>query len=56
MTSTLNDLIGCRRIIKWKSEKEQEGSTTLSGVTSMGGLRLETFDQWLEDAMLEEKH
>ena len=56
MTLTLINLIGCKRITRGKHGKEQEDSTTLLGVIGEGGLRLVTFDQWPEDAMLEDKH
>ena len=56
MTSNINDLIGCKRITRGKFGKEQEDSTTLSRVIGEGGLRLETFDELQEDAMLEDRH
>ena len=56
MTSTLNDLTGYRRITGEKSRKKQEDFTTLLGLIGERGLRLEIFNQWPEDEILEEKY
>ena len=56
MISILNDLKSHRRTIEGKSMIEYKDSTTPSGATCKGGLKLEIFDQWLEDARPEDKH